>query len=131
MVRKKLQTNSCVVFDCLQTFVSALPLPAVAIVSEGNSVAGENFTVTCVATVIPDLIESAVVTASWRDGQGTFLQPDATLMSGSNTSVVLQFSPMYTSNAGQYLCTSSVSITELLVQQTSSQPFDITVQSKI
>ena len=81
--------------------------------------------------VIPDLIESAVVTTFWTDGQGTFLQADATLMSGSNTSVELQFSPMYTSNAGQYLCTSSVSIPELSVQQTSSQPFDITVQSKL
>ena len=117
--------------DCLQLFASALPLPAVSIVSEGNSIAGENFTVTCIAMVVSDLIQSTVVATSWTDSEGSLLSPDATLISGLNTSSVLQFSPLYTSSGGRYLCTASVSIPELSVQQTSSQPFDITVQSKI
>ena len=112
--------------------IPALPLPVLTITSEGSSVAGENFTVTCVTSVIAGLVESVTVTTSWTDSGGNAIDQDgATLTSTSDTSVVLQYSPLYTSSAGQYLCTAVVSIPELaIVQQTNSQPFDIIVQSK-
>ena len=100
------------------------------ITSEGNSVAGENFTVTCVTSVISALAESATVMTALTDSEGNAIQQDgATLMSANDTSVTLQYRPLYTSSAGQYLCTAVISIPELALQQTSSQPFDIIVQS--
>ena len=111
--------------------IPALPLPVLTITSEGNSVAGENFTVTCVTSVIAGLVESVTVTTSLTNSGGNTLDHDgATLTFISDTSVVLQYSPLYTSSAGQYLCTAVVSIPELAIQQTNSQPFDIIVQSK-
>ena len=117
--------------SCDFVYISGLPLPAVLITSEGSSVAGENFTVTCVTSVIADLAESVAVTASLTDSEGNVIQRDgATLMSANDTSVTLQYRPLYTSSAGQYLCTAVISIPELALQQTNSQPFDIVVQSK-
>ena len=110
--------------------IPALPLPVLTITSEGSSVAGENFTVACVTSVIAGLVDSVTVTTSWTDSGGNAIDQDgATLMSTSDTSV-LQYSPLYTSSAAQYLCIAIVSIPELSIQQTNSQPFDIVVQSK-
>ena len=110
--------------------IPALPLPILTITSEGTSVAGENFTAMCVTSVIAGLVDSVTVTTSWTDSGGNAIDQDgATLMSTSDTSV-LQYSPLYTSSAGEYLCTVLVSIPELAIQQTNSQPFDIIVQSK-
>ena len=106
----------------------ALPLPIVSIITEGSFLAGENFTVTCIASVVA---ESVIVVTSWTDREGNPLQPDATIMSGSNTSLALMFSPLFTSHGGQYVCTATISIVELSIQRTNSMPLEITVQSKV
>ena len=131
MLKVKRTTNSNWIFlIAFNIVVLALPLPTISIVSQETPVAGEIFTVTCMSSVIPDLVETAVVSTSWTDNEGNTVQSDVTLMSDSITSVALQFNPLYTSSVGQYFCTSSISIPELSVQQRNSQPFNITVQSK-
>ena len=115
--------------NILSAFYIALPLPIVSIVSEGSSLAGENFTITCTSTVVAGLSDSVVVATSWTDSEGNLLQPDANLISNSNTSLALMFSPLFTSHGGQYFCTVTTSIAELSIQQMSSVPLDITVQS--
>ena len=121
--------TNCRELECISASPSALPLPIISIVGEGSSLAGENFTVTCTSSVVAGLSDGVVVATSWTDSEGNPLQSDTTLMSGSNTSLALVFNPLLTSHSGQYICTATISIVELSIQQMNSVPLDITVQS--
>lgn len=121
--------TNCSKSECISASPSALPLPIISIVSEGSSLAGENFTVSCTSSVVAGLSDSVVVATSWTDSEGNPLQSDAPLMSGSNTSLALTFNPLFMSHGGQYFCTATISIVELSIQRMNSVPLDITVQS--
>ena len=102
---------------------SALPLPNVSISFSGNSKAGQNYSLDCSAIVVEGLMVEP-------DIEIVFL--DSTLQSVRNTSFAEHsFSPLKTSDGGNYTCTATVTIPEANVTNiTHSAVENITVASK-
>ena len=107
-----------------------LPVPVITIISEGDSTAGENYTLTCSASVIEGLIPDAVVSLSWADIRGDPIQRSFMQTSGINTTSALHFSPLLLSHGGQYVCNASITISAISTVKQNSQPYDIITQSK-
>ena len=81
---------------------SALPPPSVSMSFSGESSAGQQYTINCSATVVSGLI-------SYPDMMIVF--SNSTVVSDMNTtSVKYTFSPLRTSDGGQYNCTATVNI---------------------
>ena len=102
---------------CLPT---ALPPPNVTISFAGTSTAGQNFTLTCLAAVVADLV----------------VQPDLEIVFPNSTAVEktssleYTFSSLKTSDAGYYTCTATVNISGI-VSISGSAVENITVASEL
>lgn len=123
-----LQTIDAVVIVVI--FFSELPIPAINVVSDGNSIAGENYTLTCSVTVIDGLEDDALIAASWFDGRGNPVQPDSVQTDNVNTTLTLQFNPILSSHGGPYACNATVTIPEISAARSNSQLYDVIVQGK-
>ncbi len=106
-----------------------MPVPSITITSEGNSTAGENYTLTCSVSVIEGLVDDASVTTSWTNNRGEPIQPDFMQTSGINKTATLEFNPLLLSHGGQYVCNASIAIAGISIVKTNSQLYDITIQS--
>ena len=86
---------------------SALPAPVVTISFSGNSIAGENYSLQCSASVVAGL----VVLPNLK-----IVFPNSTEISliGSS-SLDYMFSPLRTSDEGQYTCTATVNIPQAAI----------------
>ena len=81
---------------------SALPAPVVTISFSGNSTAGEEYSLQCSASVVAGL----VVLPDLK-----IVFPNSTEISVmDSTSLDYMFSPLRTSDGGQYTCTATVNI---------------------
>ena len=81
---------------------SALPPPTVSISVSGNSSAGQQYTINCSATVVAGLISNPDM---------KIVSPNSTLVADMDTtSVQYTFSPLRTSDGGQYNCTATINI---------------------
>ena len=100
--------------------ICLLPLaPDVTISFSGNSTAGQSYSLQCSASVVDDL----VVLPDMK-----IVFPDSTEISEVNTSSLdYTFSPLRTSDGGQYTCTAIVNIPQAGLQ--SSAVANITVAS--
>ena len=82
--------------------MSALPAPNVTITFSGDSIAGQDYSLQCSASVVDGL----VVLPDLK-----LLFPNSTEISViSSSSVVYIFSPLRTSDGGQYTCIATVNI---------------------
>lgn len=107
-----------------------LPVPAVTVVSEGESTAGENYTLTCTVSVIENLAPHASVALTWTDRRGDYIQPSYVETSGANTTSTLDFSPLLLSHSGRYICNASITIPDIATVKRNAQSYNITTQSK-
>ena len=82
--------------------MSALPAPNVTITFSGVSIAGQDYSLQCSASVVDGL----VVLPNLK-----IVFPNSTEISViSSSSLVYTFSPLRTSDGGQYTCTATVNI---------------------
>ena len=82
--------------------VSALPVPSVSISFSGYSIAGQNYSLNCTATVVPGLVV---------DPDMSIVFPNSTVVSVTDTtSLGHTFSPLRMSDSGQYTCTATINI---------------------
>ena len=103
-------------------FFSALPPPNVIISFSGSSTAGQSYSLQCSATVVPDLVTEPHVQLVFSD---------STIVNGSS-SVEQSFSPLRTSDGGQYTCTATVKIPRAGIDNLSNTVTEtVTVQSEL
>ena len=82
--------------------VSALPAPRVTVTFSGYSIAGQAYALQCSAGVVDGLVVLPDMKIQYLN---------STVMSVMNSSSVeYVFSPLRTSNGGQYTCTGTVNI---------------------
>ena len=108
---------------------SELPAPLISITSEGNSVAGENYTLICTVSVVEGLADGASIAASWTDDRRNPLQSDILQTSNTNTTLTLEFVPLFSSHGGRYMCNASIIVPMISTVKMSSEPYDIIIQS--
>ena len=113
----------CVVHSALCCVVhSALPAPNVTISFSGDSIADMTYSLYCSASVVAGL----VVLPDLK-----IVSPNSTEVSAMNSSSVdYVFSPLRTSDGGQYTCTATVNIPQAGITDLQSSAVDsITVAS--
>ena len=102
---------------------SALPAPNVTISFSGDSIAGLNYSLHCSASVVAGL----VVLPDLK-----IVSPNSTEVSAVNSSSVdYVFSPLRTSDGGQYTCTATVNIPQVGITELENSAVEtITVVGK-
>ena len=91
--------------------------------------AGDELQLTCTATTVDNLVESALVTVQWSGGSvgSDGVTVDNTTNSGVST---LTFNPLLTSHGAKYTCQAMINIPSINVMMTSSGSTNVMVQSK-
>ena len=96
----------------LSRIVSALvlPPPNVSISTSGDSIAGQNYSLSCSASVVDGLVVLPDLTLT---------APNSSVISSSmnTSSLVYMFSSLRTSDGGPYTCTATVNITGVTIHQ--------------
>ena len=91
---------------------SALPAPDVTITFSGNSTASQSYSLQCSASVVDDLV-------ALPDMNIVF--PNSTMISVANsTSMQHMFSPLRTSDGGQYTCMATINIPQAGIRDLQS-----------
>ena len=102
--------------------------------TDGSSTAVEVFSLMCKVVTVEG-VRSKDIPIMWSGPNGT-IQNGRHLMiedhttTGSVTIGRLVFSPLHTSDRGQYTCTSRISVTSVGVEVSNTSSVDITVSSK-
>ena len=110
-----------IIMVCVALSLSDLPTPNVTISFSGNSTAGQNYTINCSATVVPGVVVEPLVEIE---------SSNSTLAAG-NSSVEHTFSPLKTSDGGEYTCTATVNILQAgITNLIQSATGNITVASE-
>ena len=103
-------------------FPPALPAPVVSISLSGDSTAGQKYSLECSAIVVEHLVvmpDLMIVTSN-----------SPVISEENNSSVVYTFSPLRTSDGGQYTCTATVNIPQAEITDLQASKTDtITVAS--
>ena len=100
--------------------------------TDGNSTAGEVFSLICKVVTVEG-VRSEDISIMWSRPNGTIqnnLMIEDHTTTGSVTIGRLVFSPLHTSDRGQYTCTSRISVTSVGVDVSNTSSVDITVSSK-
>lgn len=98
--------------------------------SEGNLTAGENYTLTCTATVIEGLSDDAVLAISLADSRGDPVPSNVVQVSDVETMAEVMFQPLLLSHGGYYICNASITISAASIVKRNSKVHDIITQSK-
>ena len=100
--------------------LSALPAPNVTITRSGNFSAGQSYSLQCSASVV----DSLVVLLDMK-----IVHPNATVISvAHSSSVQYMFSPLRTSDRGQYTCTATINIPQVgITDLNTSEMTNVTV----
>ena len=102
--------------------------------TDGNSTAGEVFSLICTVVTVEG-VRYEDITIMWSGPNGTIhngghLMIEDHSTTGTVTIGRLVFSPLHTSDRGQYTCTSRISVTSVDVDVSNTSSVDITVSSK-
>ena len=105
------------------------------VMTEGSSIAGEIFSMICTVETVEG-VRSDDISIIWTGPDETIISGDDRTMimnsitEGNVTTGILMFSPLYTSDGGQYTCTGRISATSVGVDVSDDSSVDITVTSK-
>ena len=101
---------------------------------EGNSTAGDQLILTCSVELVEGYTGTLDVVWTTTDGNvlvtdgSVFVEAPSTL--GSVTTLIATFSPLNTSDGGQYMCQATLNSPELGSPTSAIVILDVTVQSK-
>ena len=100
--------------------LSVLPAPNVTISFPGDSIAGQNYSINCSASVVPGLVVEPLVE----------IESSTSTLAAGNSSVEHTFSPLKTSDGGEYTCTATINIPQAgITDLNQSATGNITVAS--
>ncbi len=108
-----------------------LPVPLVVIGSEGSTIAGENYTLICSASVIEGLVDDAILAISWTDSEQNTVPSNIMQVSSTNRTSTLEFTPLLSSHGRRYICNASITVPATSTLKKNSETTDITVQSNV
>ena len=108
--------------------------PLVTVRSDGNSTAGETFSLVCIVET-EEGVRSEDVSIEWMGPHGPVtsgdnIETEGVTTEGNVTRGRLVFSPLHTSNRGQYTCTGRISVDSVGVAVSSSDSIHINITSK-
>ena len=108
--------------------------PLVTVRSDGNSTAGETFSLVCVVET-EEGVRSEDVSIEWVGPHGSVtngdnIETEGLTTEGNVTRGRLVFSSLHTSDRGQYTCTGRISVVSVGVAVSSSDSIHINVTSK-
>eukprot|EP00731_Ephydatia_muelleri_P018729 Em0011g769a len=111
--------------------VQALPPPLVTTSSYGSTIVGSVYSLVCMVKVVDGLVVNPDVV--WmKDGGALVNGTNTTLtrtVSGGNSTLNLTFSPLLTSQGGQYTCVATISVPQLSLSVTNSSAVTVSVQT--
>ena len=113
----------------LLCFWSDLGAPVVETVSVGSSVAGERYSVECSVETVEG-VRSGDISIIWTTPQGDSVVTESLTTTGRVTRSSLNFSPLTTSDGGQYTCTGRISAATVSVDVHSNFSIQVTVESE-
>ena len=102
--------------------------------TDGNSTAGEVLSLMCKVVTVEG-VRSEDISIMWSGPNGTIQNGGHVMIedhttTGNVTIGRLVFSPLHTSDRGQYTCTSRISVTSVGVDVSNNSSVDIIVSSK-
>ena len=108
--------------------------PLVTVRSDGNSTAGETFSLVCIVET-EEGVRSEDVSIEWMGPRGPVtsgdnIEREGLTTDGNVTIGRLVFSPLHTSDRGQYTCTGRISVDSVGVDVSNSDNMRINVTSK-
>ena len=104
----------------LIVYSPGLPPPNVNISFSGDSTAGEGYSLNCTASVVDDLVVLPDL---------VIVGPNSTMSSLNTSSLIYEFTPLRTSDGGEYTCTATVIIPEAGIAIQNSTTENISVAS--
>ena len=106
-----------------------LPAPDINITTTGDSTAGEMYTLICTVTSVANLFSPPELV--WMKTDSGVLNGSETLMEGTTTARNFTFSPLLTSQGGEYTCQATITITKAGIEDlTNTVTMNVSVQSK-
>ena len=106
----------------LIVFLPGLPAPNVSITFSGSSTAGEEYSLDCSASVVDGLVVLPDL---------VIVGPNSNMSSMNTSSLIYMFTPLITSDGGEYTCTATVNIPEAEItdlQYSTTQTITVTSQ---
>ena len=97
--------------------------------SVGSSVAGERYSLECSVETV-DGVRSGDISITWSTPQGDSVVTESLTSTGRVTRGSLIFSPLTTSDGGQYTCTGRISAATVGVDVHSNSVTQVNVASK-
>ena len=111
-----------------------LPQPEVRVESDGDSTAGENFSLQCTVETVEG-VRPEDISIQWTGPDGGQISSGDNIVigelttDGTVTTGSLQFSPLRTSDRGQYTCTGRVAASSVVVDVSNSDSIVVNVTS--
>ena len=106
------------------------PIPIVEILTVGLAQPGEQYMLNCTVSVVDRLIVSPVITWTKRSARSTISVSPVMVVSDTMTSLLLNFSSLNTSDAGQYTCKVSLNVSQIGMVQNNSDFVNLPLESK-
>ena len=105
--------------------------PVVSVMSDGTSTAGETFSLGCMVETVEG-VRSGDISIVWMGPNGSDPIGDRTRIGGSVTrrTLAIVFSPLHTSDRGQYTCTGRIADDSVGVDVSSTSSVEINVISE-
>ena len=115
-------------------FTLDLGQPVVRVVSYGNSTAGETFSLECVVETVEG-VRSEDISIEWRGPDGSEPSEERITIGdlsieGNVTRRRLQFSPLHTSDGGEYTCTGRIAADSVGVDVSDTSSVETIVTSE-
>ena len=120
----------CCIALSLSFLHTATPIPIVKILTVGLAQPGEQYMLNCTVSVVDRLIVSPVITWTKRSASSTISVSPVMVVSDTMTSLLLNFSSLNTSDAGQYTCGVSLNVSQISMVQNNSDSVNLPLESK-
>ena len=120
----------CCIALSLYFLHTATPIPIVEILTVGLAQPGEQYMLNCTVSVVDRLIVSPVITWTKRSASSTISVSPVMVVSDTMTSLLLNFSSLNTSDAGQYTCGVSLNVSQISMVQNNSDSVNLPLESK-
>ena len=121
----------CCIALSLSFLHTATPIPIVEILTVGLAQPGEQYMLNCTVSVVDRIIVSPVITWTKRSASSTIsVSPVNMVVSDTMTSLLLNFSSLNTSDAGQYFCEVSLNVSQIGMVTNNSDSVNLPLESK-
>ena len=121
----------CCIALSLSFLHTATPIPIVEILTVGLAQPGEQYMLNCTVSVVDRLIVSPVITWTKRSASSTIsVSPVNMVVSDTMMSLILNFSSLNTSDAGQYICEASLNVSQISLVTSNNEFVNLPLESK-